>query len=66
VPATQKQWIKRLEGEGWAFGRGKNHQVKMTKPGRRPITLPEHKRRAYSKGFEAQLRREAGLQDDAT
>lgn len=27
----------------------------MTKPGHRPITLPENKRRAYSKGFEAQL-----------
>jgi hypothetical protein len=33
----------------------------MTKPGHRPITLPENKRRAYSKGFEAQLRREADL-----
>jgi hypothetical protein len=56
VPATQKEWIKRLEGEGWAFGRGNKHQVKMTKPGHGPITLPEHKRGAYSKGFEAQLR----------
>ncbi len=35
----------------------------MTKPGHRPVTLPENKRRAYSKDFEAQLRREAGLQD---
>jgi hypothetical protein len=43
--------------------RGGNHQVKMTKPRHRPITLPENKRRVYSKGFEAQLRREAGLQD---
>jgi len=66
VPETQKQWIKRLEGEGWSFGRGNKHQVKMTKPGHRPITLPEHKRRAYSKGFEAQLRREADLKDDRT
>jgi hypothetical protein len=33
----------------------------MTKPGHRPITLPEHKRQAYSKGFEAELRRQAGL-----
>jgi hypothetical protein len=41
VPATQKEWIKRLQEEGWT----------------------ENKRRAYSKGFEAQLRREAGLQD---
>jgi hypothetical protein len=64
VPATQKEWIKRLESEGWTFGRAGNHQVKMTKDGQRPITLPEHKRRAYSKGFEAQLRREAALQVD--
>jgi len=41
--------------------RGGNHQVKMTKPGHTPITLPEHKRGTYSKGFEAELRREAGL-----
>jgi len=64
VPATQKEWIKRLEAAGWTRGRGGKHQVKMTKEGSRPITLPENKRRAYSKGFEAQLRREAGLQGD--
>lgn len=33
----------------------------MTKPGRRPITLPDNHRRAYSKGFESALRRQAGL-----
>jgi hypothetical protein len=43
--------------------RGGKHQVKMIKPGYRPVTLPENKRRAYSKGFEAQLRRETALQD---
>jgi predicted RNA binding protein YcfA (HicA-like mRNA interferase family) len=51
VPETQKQWIERLEREGWSFGRGKNHQVKMTKDGHRPITLPEHKRRAYRRAL---------------
>lgn len=61
MPATQKEWIKRLEGVGWTRERGGNHQVKMTKAGKRPITLPENKRRAYSKGFEAELRRQAGL-----
>jgi predicted RNA binding protein YcfA (HicA-like mRNA interferase family) len=61
VPETQKQWIKKLKAQGWEMERGGNHQVKMTKEGARPITLPENKRRAYSKGFEAQLRREAGL-----
>jgi hypothetical protein len=64
VPHNQKQWIKRLEREGWMFGRGGNHQVKMTKSGHRPITLPENKRRVYTKRFEAQLRREAGLKDE--
>jgi predicted RNA binding protein YcfA (HicA-like mRNA interferase family) len=61
MPATQKEWIKRLEREGWTRERGGNHQVKMTKASQRPITLPENRRRAYSKGFEAELRRQAGL-----
>ena len=61
MPATQKEWIKRLQAEGWTVERGGKHQTKMTKSGQRPITLPENKRRAYSKGFEAALRRQAGL-----
>lgn len=61
MPQTQKQWIKLLRQHGWAQETGGKHQVKMTKPGRRPITLPDNKRRAYSKGFEAALRRQAGL-----
>jgi predicted RNA binding protein YcfA (HicA-like mRNA interferase family) len=63
VPKTQRDWIKILQREGWTRESGGKHQVKMTKAGHRPITLPEHKRRAYSKGFEAALRREAGLGD---
>ena len=61
MPQTQKQWIKTLEKAGWTLERGGKHQVKMTKAGQRPITLPENKRQAYSKGFEAALRRQAGL-----
>lgn len=62
VPATANfPRQRRLQQEGWTLERGGKHQVKMTKPSHRPITLPENKRRAYSKGFEAQLRREAGL-----
>jgi hypothetical protein len=61
MPATQKEWIKRLQKEGWTLDHGGKHQVKMTKAGQRPITLPENKRRVYSKGFEAQLRREISL-----
>ncbi len=61
MPATQKEWIKRLRAEGWTVERGGKHQTKMAKAGHRPITLPENKRQVYSKGFEAELRRQAGL-----
>jgi hypothetical protein len=58
VPKTQRQWIKALLDLGWKQERGGNHQVKMTNAGCRPITLPANKRQAYSRGLEAQLRRE--------
>ena len=47
MPETQKQWIKRLQKAGWKREAGGNHQTKMTKPGHRPITLPEHKGQVY-------------------
>ncbi len=61
VPAVlmnQRGWRKLLIGNGWA----EEHVVKMTKPGQRPITLPMHKGRTYSKGLDAAIRRQAGLQ----
>jgi predicted RNA binding protein YcfA (HicA-like mRNA interferase family) len=61
VPRNQREWIKALEDDGWVRERGGKHQVKMVKPGKRPITLPQHKGRAYSKGLDAAIRREAGL-----
>lgn len=61
MPRTQKQWIKILTADGWTMERGGKHQVKMTKPGERPIVLPENKRRTYTKSFEAALRRQANL-----
>ena len=61
MPKSQREWIKLLEWEGWTRTSGGKHQVKMVKQGRRPITLPENKRRVYSRGFEAALRRQAGL-----
>jgi len=61
MPMTQKEWIKLLQAEGWTRETGGKHQVKMTKPGHRPITLPENHRRSYTKGFEAALRRQTGL-----
>ena len=61
MPKTQVQWIKLMRSNGWRQEAGGKHQVKMTMSGRRPVTLPDNHRRAYSKGFEAQLRREIRL-----
>jgi predicted RNA binding protein YcfA (HicA-like mRNA interferase family) len=61
MPANQKQWIRRLKNEGWTRESGGNHQTKMTKSGHRPITLPEHKGETYSKGLDAEIRKQAGL-----
>ena len=54
-------WIKALEDDGWVRERGGKHQVKMVKPGKRPITLPQHKGRTYSKGLDRAIRRQAAL-----
>jgi predicted RNA binding protein YcfA (HicA-like mRNA interferase family) len=61
MPRNQKEWIKALEDGGWVRARGGKHQVKMVKPGARPITLQQHKGRTYSKGLDAARRRQAGL-----
>lgn len=61
MPRTQKEWIKALKKAGWTREVGGNHQTKMTKPGERPITLPEHKGQTYSKGLDAEIRKQAGL-----
>lgn len=58
----QKSWIRCLQQEGWTLARGGKHQIKMAKPGRRPITLPMHKGAQYPKGLNAARRRQADLQ----
>jgi predicted RNA binding protein YcfA (HicA-like mRNA interferase family) len=57
MPRNQKEWIKAPEDDG----AGRQAQVKMVKPGARPITLPQHKGRTYSKGLDAAIWRQAGL-----
>jgi predicted RNA binding protein YcfA (HicA-like mRNA interferase family) len=61
MPRNQRECIKALEDDGWIRERGGKHQVKMVKPGNRPITLPQHKGRTYSKGLDAEIRRQAAL-----
>lgn len=57
-PNDQKSWLRYLRDLGWEQERGGNHQVKMTKPSCRPITLPMHKGQQYAKGMNSRLRRE--------
>jgi predicted RNA binding protein YcfA (HicA-like mRNA interferase family) len=58
---NQRRAIKLLEQHGWVRQRGGKHQIKMVKPGRRPITLPRHRGRDYSPGLSAAILRQAGL-----
>ena len=59
---NQKKAIKLLKENGWTQARGGKHQVKMTKPGCRPITLPQHKGRDYQPGLTSAILKQAGLQ----
>jgi predicted RNA binding protein YcfA (HicA-like mRNA interferase family) len=58
---NQKTAIKLLKENGWTQARGGKHQVKMTKPGNRPITLPQHKGRDYPTGLALAILKQAGL-----
>jgi len=58
---NQKKAIKLLQEDGWTRARGGKHQVKMVKPGCRPITLPQHKGRDYSPGLTQAILGQAGL-----
>lgn len=63
LPSTlnQRTAIDLLSANGWAQTLGGKHNVKMTKPGQRPITLPMHKRRDYSPGLTSAILKQAGL-----
>jgi len=58
---NQKRAIRLLRQSGWARIAGGKHQVKMVKPGRRPITLPQHKGRDYPVGLATAILKQAGL-----
>jgi len=58
---NQREAIALLKAHGWIRERGGKHQVKMTKEGRGPVTLPEHRGSTYAVGLTAAILREAGL-----
>ena len=60
---SQKKAIKLLVENGWTQTVGGKHNVKMTKRGHRPITLPKHKGQNYSRSLTSAIRRQAGLED---
>ena len=59
---NQKKAIRLLKENGWKQARGGKHQVKMTKPGCRPITLPQHKGHDYQPGLAGSILKQARLQ----
>jgi predicted RNA binding protein YcfA (HicA-like mRNA interferase family) len=58
---SQRTGKKLLEDNGWTETLSGKHVVKMEKPGHRPITLPMHKGRDYSRDLTDQILRQAGL-----
>jgi predicted RNA binding protein YcfA (HicA-like mRNA interferase family) len=58
---NQKTAIRLLESHGWTNTIGGKHNVKMTKPGNRPITLPHHRGADYSVGLSRSICKAAGI-----
>lgn len=62
---SQKRAQALLERNGWTRTIGGKHNVKMEKPGSRPITLPKHRGQDYSAGLTRAILRQAGIGPDA-
>jgi predicted RNA binding protein YcfA (HicA-like mRNA interferase family) len=66
IPKTldQKSARKLLTADGWRPTLGGKHVVKMTKPGRRPITLPYNHGEDYPPGLRAAILKQAGFSEE--
>ncbi len=58
---SQKRAKALMEDHGWTATRGGKHNVKMEKPGHRPITLPQAKNEDYSRGLTQSILKAAGI-----
>lgn len=58
---NQKSAAKLLSEHGWTQTPGGKHNVKMTQPGRRPITLPKHKGQDYSPALTRAIFKQARI-----
>lgn len=61
-PMNQANAIDYLTALGWIRTIGGKHNVKMEKPGHRPITLPMHKGRDYGPQLRSMILRQAATQ----
>ena len=61
-PLNQKRAIKLMKEHGWTQTTGGSHQVKMTKKGQRPVTLPQHKGKDYGPGLSRSILKQAGIE----
>jgi predicted RNA binding protein YcfA (HicA-like mRNA interferase family) len=63
VPKTlnQREAIKLLKANGWVQTIGGRHNVKMEKPGHRPVTLPQHQGRDYGTNLRSLIMKKAGI-----
>ena len=58
---NQKSARKLLEAHDWIKTVGGKHNIKMEKPGNRPITLPMHKGEDDSAGLTQSILKAAGI-----
>lgn len=61
---NQQRAIRLLQRHGWTRTIGGKHAVKMQKPECRPITLPRHRGRDYSKGLTRAILKQAGIRNN--
>lgn len=61
---TQKALVRELSQHGWTKTSGGKHQVKMVKPGERPITIPEFKGETLPIGLSQSILRQAGIEGE--
>ncbi len=61
---NQSVLIRVLEAFGWTNEVGGKHVVKMTKPGRRPITLPMHQGKDYGPKLRSAILGQAELDSE--
>lgn len=59
---SQKRARRLLEKNGWVKTVGGKHNIKMEKPGERPITLPMHHGEDYSRSLTAAILEQAGVE----